>query len=158
MGAAFGNKDAVTIAQILQGSYALDSRCQKALMTGHENRKGRERHALRRVGRYAFKGLAVRDDHFRRPAQLLQCLLKTRLLNDNGCAIGIKDIPDGLLLRQDEPSLRSCRIDRHDEDKEIARLYHISYDRRRLGVRLQTGQAFLELSYARAVQGTDVQP
>ena len=49
-------------------------------------------------------------------------------LDDDSRTVAVEDFPNRLLLRQDEASLRRCRIDGHDENNHVAAMNEVADD------------------------------
>ena len=77
-------------------------------------------------------------------------------LDDDSRTVAVEDFPNRLLLRQDEASLRRCRIDGHDENNHVAAMNEVADDGSFGVSRLQSGQFFLQFMDAVTGQGADM--
>ena len=66
MGAALCDQHCISVFQIFHCGNPTNSRIQKSLMSGHQNRKRCQRNTFRYIRRYLCKNLAIRDNTGRR--------------------------------------------------------------------------------------------
>ena len=119
MRTAFGNEHLVSVLELLEMGRAVDGLCEVAFVARHEDGEGREAYAGRHDAADDAENLAVRNDEGRVLPQFFQRFRQFVFPRDEGDGTGIEDVADGLLLRQDQPSLGSRLVDRDDEDDEV---------------------------------------
>ena len=119
VGAALGNENFVAVLKPVNGSHALDSVREKALVPGHQDGEGGQGDVPWRVPVHLGKGLAVGDDHAGLYGQLLQGVPQAVLLYHKGEASGVQHIPKGLLLGQNEPALGGGAVDGGDQHHQV---------------------------------------
>ena len=158
MGAAFADQHLVSVFEILQGSGSLHCSFQTSLVPGKQNGEGCKRDFPWGILGNLFKYLAVCDHHSGLLSQAFQGFLQPVFLHNYRDPVGIQDIPDGLLLRQDQPSLWRRFVDRHYQDYKVSRRQQISDDLLLIFFRLcQDGQPFFQFLYPGAFPGADPQ-
>ena len=156
MGTAFGNQDSVTIFQPLNRCNAFYCRFQQSFIPCHQDGKRGERDIVRRFSRNLCKYLAVGNDHRRLFAERCKGIRQSVFLNDNCRRIGIQNIPDGLLLRQNQASFRSCLVNWRNQQDKITRVNQIpnQFLLRLVGHR-KAGNPFFQFINTRTGQSTD---
>ena len=128
MRAAFDDQDSVAVAKLVESVNARLENVVVALVAGEEDREGRQLHVRRHDRAHLGEGLRVRHDHPRRRAQRRQRPGQFRHLRDDRDAAAVENVADRLLLGQDQPPLRSRRIDRHHEHDDVAAHQHVPDD------------------------------
>ena len=76
---------------------------------------------LRYFGIHFFKHLAVRNHQGRRLFQSLQRFCELCVTDTKSRCTSFQNIPDHLLLGQNQPSFRRCRINGNDQHNYISR-------------------------------------
>ena len=150
MGAALCHQDPVPVFKILQCADSLHSCLQKALVPGHQDGKGCQRDLIRHQGADCPEGLAVRDHQRGIDPRFLQDDLQFRVPADHRHRSPVHQVPDGLLLGQDQPALGGGLIHGTDQDAEVAGRDQVSRQLPLLLFRDHARQPFL--------QGIDTRP
>ena len=91
--------------ELVQHGGTPDGLGQVALVASEQNGEGGEQNVLRRVPIDGLKSLGVGDDQLGTLAQSSQSGGQLTLLDHYIDAAGVQDVPNDLLLGQDEPSL-----------------------------------------------------
>ena len=125
MGASLRDQNPVAVPEPVDLRRPQDSGLQEALIAGHEYGEGSERNTVRHVLLHRGKSLAVCDNHGGRIAQAVYGRLYIVLLNTDGSTAGVENVPDDLLLGQDQPSLGGCLVDGNDQDHLVSLLEKI---------------------------------
>ena len=127
MGAALCDQHCISVFQIFHCGNPSDSCIQKPLMSGHQNRKRCQRNGFRYIRRYLCKNLTIRDNNGRRFFEFLQSLPQFIFLDTDRCAFRLQNIPDNLLLRQDQTSLRCRLVYWNNKNSHISRMHQITH-------------------------------
>ena len=156
VGAALANQDFIPILQCFYGCYALHGTFQKSFIPRHENGKGCQWNVQRCILADLGKCLTVRNDHGRLFCQTFQGGFQCVFLRYHRNGIRFQQIPNGLLLGQNEPSFRSRTVDGCHQHHQIFCLYQISYQHPFLLVLFtQCGNAFFQFFNACFFQRAD---
>ena len=99
----------------------MDKQLQITLITREEDRKRGQRDGFRDELRNKSERLRIRNDELRRRAQKRKRRLQLGFAADERRNAVVKQLTQGLLLRQDQPSLWRCLVDRRDEHDRQAR-------------------------------------
>ena len=120
MGTSLTDQDLIPVFQLFQSPGAFRCRLQVSFISGEENRKRSERDLFRRIFGNSFEYLAVGDHQPGLFPQALQGLFYPVFLYDHRHGAGVQDIPDGLLLGKDQPSLWRSLVNRHHQHHKIS--------------------------------------
>ena len=131
--AAFRHQNTVAVFQSFDRPRAAHERLKVALVACEEDRKRGERHIARRIGRDFREDLRVRDDEARLFSAAGERLAQFKLLGDDRDGVGLENVADGLLLRQDEPALGRRLVDGRDQHDEIRRAQQVTHDLKFIG-------------------------
>ena len=158
MGAALGDQHRIAIPQVIQRRRAPHHLFQLALVAGEKDGEGGQGNVLGHVPADRPEGLRVGDDQPGLPAQRRQRGLKLRNLYHHVQGVMIQNVPDGLLLGQDQPTLGRGGVYRRDQNDDILRLQQIAHDDP-LIFRLahHGGNGFLQFVNVVAPLGADVE-
>ena len=123
MRTALGNKDRISVLYHFQRFCALCRLFQIPLIPRKQNGKGSQTHLQRRQPVYQRKYLAVRDYQCRSFFQFCKRLRKFTFPADKRHRTDVQQIPDDLLLRQNQPPLRRRLVNRNNQNYRIKRFY-----------------------------------
>ena len=123
--AALRDQNFSPVRQLINEERALHGRLKKALIAGHQDRKGRQRHLVRYNIFYKMKHLRVRHHKRGRLFHKRKRLFQLRFLRHQRHRADIQQFPQDQLLRQNQPSFRRARIDRHHKHHGLTRFYNI---------------------------------
>ena len=119
MGAALGNQYLVAVLQPVNGSRAPNRFLQQSLFPGHEDGKGGQRNLHGHLSRYGSKHLAVGNHHSGLLLELAQGIGQPVLFHADCLAVGVQNVPEYLLLGQNQPSLRRRLVDGNHQYRQL---------------------------------------
>ena len=156
MGTAFRDQNPVSILQSADRCRARYRGLQEAFISGHQNRERCQRYIFRYDFGDLVKYLAVRNDHGRIQSSPAQQIRKLTLSDTDSAAAGIQDIPNGLLLGQNQSSFGRSFINRDDEQDQVSFPQQVAHQPLRLGtLSRHLTDLFFQFLNAGLLQGAD---
>ncbi|MNE25229.1 hypothetical protein D3C80_1185510 [compost metagenome] len=128
VGARLGNQHLVTVPQPVNRPGSADQLLQIALMAGKQNGKGGERNIRRRISGGLKEHLGVGYNHTRLTSEAFQCQLQLVLFSNNSYGVALQNVPDGLLLGQDQSALWCRLVNGCNQDNQISRREQVADD------------------------------
>ena len=156
MGAALRHQDPVPVLQVFHCADPLHGGLQKAFVPGHQDRERGQRDLVRHQGADRPESLAVRDHQRGIDPRFLQDDLQLRVPADHRHRPPVHQVPDGLLLGQNQPALGGGLVHGTDQDTEIAGGDQVSRQLPLLLFRDHARQPFLQGLDPRPRQAADL--
>ena len=127
MGAALGNQHPIPVLQLFDGRHTLQRLREKALVPGHEDGEGAERHLPGHNGAHRLEGLTVGDHQTDviHPVLIHECnrILKLLRLTADRPGMVVENLRQHHLLRQNQSPLGGRAVHRDHQNEEIARCH-----------------------------------